>query len=278
MRLITTDARLRLHLPNIIATVKGETPFIERLAIFLDSAEDWVKTTFTSEVTFNSICGYPDSNEIKIITERLVVAEAMRRGIPSLDIVLTPNGYGVVSTTNLAPASKPRVDRLVGSMVAHRDDCIAALLPKLAGETSWLASTQANFFGSTLFPDFEIVNAIGACGTCMWEKYLELHPQIIELEGSLAEEWFSPELMAHFRRVNLSNMLSNAEASVVSDIKGSIITYLRTGSFFSRRLGDTVNRIRLNPEQFPLWHQSETAKLFAPPLFRNEKKSSGYFF
>lgn len=40
MKLIQTDEQLRSHLPNIIASVKGETPLIERLALFLDLAED----------------------------------------------------------------------------------------------------------------------------------------------------------------------------------------------------------------------------------------------
>lgn len=99
MKLIKTDAQLRSHIPHIIASVKGETPFIERLTLFLDLAEDWVKTTFTGESTFNTICGYTDSNPLKITTSRLVVAEALRRAIPSLDIVLTPNGFGVVNTS-----------------------------------------------------------------------------------------------------------------------------------------------------------------------------------
>ena len=141
MKLITTDEQLRSHIPNIIASVKGEVPFIERLALFLDLAEDWVKTIFTSESTFNTICGYTDSNNIKILCSRLVVADALRRAIPSLDIVLTPNGFAVVNTSNLAPASKPRVDRLVGSMLSHRDDCIAALLPELVGASKWLTSS-----------------------------------------------------------------------------------------------------------------------------------------
>ena len=64
-KLITTDAELRAHIPNIIASVKGEVPFIERLALLLDLAEDWVRTTFTSESTFNTICGYTDSNPVK---------------------------------------------------------------------------------------------------------------------------------------------------------------------------------------------------------------------
>ena len=278
MKLITTDAQLRAHIPNIIASVKGETPFIERVAHFLDLAEDWVRTTFTSESTFNTICGYTDSNEIKIICSRLVVADALRRAIPSIDIVLTPNGFGVVSTQNLAPASKPRVDRLVGSMLAHRDDCIAALLPELVGASKWLTSPQADFFGSTLFPDLGIVDAVGGATGSKWEKYLELRPQVIDLEASLAEEWLSPGLMSALRSENLRGDLTEKRSVIVRQVKAQILGYLKSGSFSSRRLADIVNRIRENKDDFPEWHRSETAKLFAPPVFRNEKKAKGYWF
>ena len=277
-KLITTDAQLRAHIPNIIASVKGEVPFIERLALFLDLAEDWVKTTFTSESTFNTICSYTDSNNIKILCSRLVVADALRRAIPSLDIVLTPNGFGVVNTSNLAPASKPRVDRLVGSMLAHRDDCIAALLPELPGASKWLASAQADFFGATLFPDLGICDAVGGASGSRWEKYLELRSQVIDLEASLVEEWFSPELMSALRSGNLRGDLTEQRREIVRQVKAQVVGYLRSGSFNSRRLADIVNYIRLNPESFSEWHKSETAKLFAPPVFRNEKKASGYFF
>ena len=278
MKLITTDEQLRSHIPNIIASVKGEVPFIERLALFLDLAEDWVKTTFTSESTFNTICSYTDSNNIKILCSRLVVADALRRAIPSLDIVLTPNGFGVVNTSNLAPASKPRVDRLVGSMLAHRDDCIAALLPEIVGASKWLASAQADFFGATLFPDLGICDAVGGATGSRWEKYLELRSQVIDLEASLAEEWFSPELMSALRSENLRGDLTGKRSEIVKQVKAQVVGYLRSGSFNSRRLADIVNYIRLNPESFSEWHKSETAKLFAPPVFRNEKKASGYFF
>ena len=278
MKLITTDEQLRSHLPNVIASVKGETPFIERLALFLDLAEDWVVNTFTSVSTFNTICGYTDSNNIKILCSRLVVADALRRAIPSLDIVLTPNGFGVVSTSNLAPASKPRVDRLIGSMLSHRDDCIAALLSELVGASKWLTSSQADFFGATLFPDLDIVDAVGGATGSKWEKYLELRPQVIDLEASLAEEWLSPGLMSALRSENLRGDLTEKRSVIVRQVKAQILGYLKSGSFSSRRLADIVNRIRENKDDFPEWHRSETAKLFAPPVFRNEKKAKGYWF
>ena len=289
MKIITTDEELRSHLPNIIASVKGETPLIERLSLFLALAEDWVRTTFTSESTFNTICGYTDANPTKVLTARLVVADALRRAIPSLDIVLTPNGFGVINTSNIAPASKPRVDRLVGSMLSHRDDCIAALLPALVGASKWLASEQASFFGATLFPDLAIVESVGGATGSRWEKYLELRSQVIDLEASLAEEWLSPELMSALRAENLRSDLTEKRSVIVRQVQAQIVGYLTAqaaarpdrangGSFSSRRLADIVNYIRLNERDFKEWHSSETAKLFAPPVFRNEKKASGYFF
>jgi len=277
-KLITTDAQLRSHLPNIIASVKGETPFIERLALFLDLAEDWVRTTFTSETTFNTICGYTDSNPLKVLTSRLVVADALRRAIPSLDIVLSPNGFAVVNTSNLAPASKPRVDRLIGSMLSHRDDCIAALLPGLVGASKWLTSSQADFFGATLFPDLRIVDAVGGATGSKWDRYLELRPQVIDLEASLAEEWLSPELMSALRSETLRGDLPLKRHEIVRQVKAQVVGYLRSGSFNSRRLADIVNFIRLNESDFKEWHGSKTAELFAPPVFRNRKEAKGYFF
>ena len=279
-KLITTDELLRSLIPNQLVTVKGETSLFDKLVPFLDLAEAWVKETFTSESTFNTICGYTDGNSIKQLTARLVVADAMRRAIPSLDVVLTANGFATVGTQNLVAASKMRVDRLVGSMLTHRDDCIAALLPELPGASKWLSSAQADFFGGTLFPTMELVNQfpVSNSQSPKWERYLELRPQVIDLEASLAEEWFSPELMSALRYENLRSDLTQPRKVVAAQIKAQIVGYIKSGSFNSRRLADIVNYIRLNEDDFSEWHQSATAQLFAPPVFRNKKQSHGYFF
>lgn len=107
---------------------------------------------------------------------------------------------------------------------------------------------------------------------------MELRYQVIDLEASLAEEWLSPELMSALRSENLRSDLTEKRSEIVGQVKAQVVGYLRLGSFNSRRLADIVNYIRLNPESFEEWHKSDTAKLFAPPVFRNEKKASGYFF
>ena len=105
-----------------------------------------------------------------------------------------------------------------------------------------------------------------------------MRPQLIDLEASLSEEWLSPELMSALRSENLRGDLTEKRSEIVRQVKAQVVGYLRSGSFNSRRLADIVNYIRQNPEFFGDWHQPETAKLFAPPVFRNEKKAHGYFF
>lgn len=277
-KIIATNEQLTALIPNTLISVKGETPLFDKLAPFLALAEDWVRNIFTSEPTYNTICGYSDSNPIRVATARLVVADAMRRAIPSLDVVLTPNGFATVGTQNLVAASKMRVDRLTGSMLTHRDDCIAALLPELPGTSKWLNSAQAAYFGATLFPDLSLIDALPPAQGSRWERWLSLRPQILDLEASLAEEWYSPELMAVLRRRNLTHTLADTDRRAVADIQAHILGYLRTGSFNSRRLADTLTYIRSHPDHFPEWHNSATAQLFSPPIFQNKKKSPGYFF
>ena len=276
-KLITNDDTLRQYLPNVFATVKGEVSLFDKVKVDIDLAENWVIETFVSTITFNTICGYTTDNPIRIITAKLIASEALRRAIPSLDLVLTPNGFGVVSNQNVAPASKERVDRLIGSLADYRDECIANLLPLLSRESDWLGSVQASFFGETLFPDLAITEQVKGTGS-KWERYLSLRPKILDIEASLAEEFFSPELVARLRSEVLRRSHSADTARVVNAIRGQVVDILNGGSIRMRDMIDVVNHIRCNPDLFPEWHDSETAKLYAPPIFRNLKTNKGYWF
>ena len=66
MKLITSEESIRKYIPNVLVSVKGEVPLIDKLTPFLDLAEEWLSHTFTSEATLDTILGYPDSSVIKI--------------------------------------------------------------------------------------------------------------------------------------------------------------------------------------------------------------------
>lgn len=265
--IINNDADLRRYIPNVLREVKGEVPLFDKLHPFLEMAQTWFCHHFAPAEMLDRIP----------YAAGIIAIEAYRLAIPQLDLVLTPNGFATVGTQNLSPASKMRVDRLVGGLIAERDRAVGLLLPVLSSVEGWIDTTQGQWFGASLFPTLDVVTQSGVTER-LWDKYLELRPQIIDLEASLSEEWFSPELMSALRSENLRSDLTEKRGIVVQQIKAQIVGYIRSGSFNSRRLADIVNYIRLNESDFVEWHNSDTAKLFAPPIFRNEKKASGYFF
>ena len=83
---------------------------------------------------------------------KIVADHAFLNAIPSLDLVLTPNGFGIVSNTNVVPASKERIERLVGSLETERDANLEQLLLRLASRNDWQQSSQGKYFAATLFP------------------------------------------------------------------------------------------------------------------------------
>ena len=281
-KLITNDDTLRQYLPNVFATVKGEVSLFDKIKVDIDLAENWVIETFVSSKTFDDICGYADDKPIKVITAKLIASEALRRAIPSLDLVLTPNGFGVVSNQNIAPASKERVDRLIGSLADYRDECIANLLYSLqdCNVGQWVESSQGKFFGASLFPNFNKFETLEEMNDAddKWQKYLELRAKAIDIENSIAEEFISMPLLETLRKYNINDMLEVAQMHVCDSIQYEVLRVLRGESIRTKKMMDVVNYIRNNPDLFPEWHASETAKLFSPPIFKNKKESRGYFF
>ena len=64
------------------------------------------------------------SEELVKLCRRYVCQVAVYEYIPQRDLVITPNGFGVVSDANIAPASKERVENLRHRLAV---DCFASL-------------------------------------------------------------------------------------------------------------------------------------------------------
>ena len=277
MTLIKNDETLRRFMPNVFATAKGETPLFDKLTPWLASSEKWLQENFCGEASMNEIVAMDDMNVVKSLASQIVVCEALRYAVPSLDLVLTPNGFGIVSNQNVAPASKERVERLIDSLYDTRDNAVELLLTSLRQMQSWTASAQCRWFTATLFPNIDLVSLCGFTEH-RWEKYLELRSKVLDIEDSLAEEYFSHELMAVLRHQALATSANESYAWIVARMKPQIVDFIHDKPINQRKMIDIVNFIRNNPEEFPEWHNSDTAKLFSPPKFENKITNKGYWF
>ena len=280
MKIITENATLLRLLPNVVTTVEGEKPLYDKVHPWLVIAEQWVSDRFTGAAVLDAIAADPDTT-IWQQTAILIACEAMRQAIPSLDLVLTPNGFGIVSNQNVAPASKERVERLIESMTAGRDLNIDYLLDSLSEREDWQQTKQRDWFCQTLLqsPRDAELGVFGPEWTGnRWEAFIELRERARNIEAAIAERWVSEALMERLRQAIITPGSPSKDAALALRLRDCVFAELKGEPRRCRMLDSVVNYVRQQPEEYPEWANSDTAKLFDPPVFRNKKDSSGYFF
>ena len=285
MRLITTNEQITALLPNIAVTVQGEVPLFDKLSPFLAATEKWLIEEFTSDRTFNTICGYVDDNPTKVLATQIVAYEAFRRALPHLDVILTPNGFGIVNNQNIVPASKERINRLLDTLLENRDAALLQFIPLLYVASQWNKSEQCKFFAATMFPNMEVTLRFPKPSEGRWMLYLAIREKAIIIEQFCAAQYLSVELMDVLRsEVQSGQYRSMLHQKICRTLQAVEIRCLQSTDptawmhFEHGALFDIVNTIRDNPEEFPEWHSSATAELYNPEIFENKKESKGFWF
>ena len=80
------------------------------------------------------------------------------------------------------------------------------------------------------------------------------------------------------RSETVANVPNGNRVWIVARMKPQIVDFIHDKLINRDKMIYIVNFIRNNPEEFPEWHNSDTAKLFSPPIFENKKSNKGYWF
>ena len=141
--LINDNETLRKYVPNTLKAVAGELSLFDKIQYHLLQAEQWLTDTFVSSDTMSRIRTYSDNTPLLHYCRIITAAEAMRHAVPQLDLILTPNGFGIVSNQNVIPASKERIERLLLSLEKQRDDALAVILAMLPDAHHWTTRSSS---------------------------------------------------------------------------------------------------------------------------------------
>lgn len=275
--LIQNDEQLRTLLPNALTTVEGETPLYDKINPYLHKAEAWLIKHFTGNTVYGAIEQLPEDDALRQLCAHIIAVDAFRRAVPSLDLILTPNGFGIVSNQNIVPASADRVKRLIDSLLTNRDSLANTLLDSLATRADWLETPQAQFFGSSLWPSLEL-SAMAGYNTDTWSHYQSLRLSVLSIEQELAEHFVSEELMARLRHNMLLRQTTPEERSIIDAIRQTTLEMVAGKPLDFKRMSSVVQRIRTQPALFPEWQDSYTSMLFCRPSFQNQKDAAGYWW
>lgn len=92
----------------------------------------------------------PDDYAGDALVEAYVYRQAAWQALPHLDLVLTDNGFAVVSNNNLAPASRDRVAALQERLREEKADARDLLLMDLCRNTAWRETEACRRLRSSL--------------------------------------------------------------------------------------------------------------------------------
>lgn len=277
LKIITDDEILRGYFPNTLVTVDDEPSFFTRISSYLTVAEHWVVKHLTGQKILEEIA-MGEHNSMFPMVARIIVNDALINAIPAIDLVLTPNGFGVVSNNTVAPASKDRVERLIASLRSDRDSCIRELIELLRFCEHWHESEQCSWLATSLIQSLDDISD-SSNDVDLWKEFTNLRNEVNRYEIELARCWIGQPLLDSLKKERATGTLTNPQRlSITLSLRNVIIRASKYNELDHYIMGSLIDFIRKNPDTFPEWHNDDIASFFNPPVFVNQKNASGYCF
>lgn len=216
---------------------------------------------------------------------RYVCLAAARKAVPQLDLILTANGFGVVSNQNVAPASRERVGALIERLRIDESEAFDMLLAELL-QTDWAKSATAESYITSLLYCPSMMRRYGIKSEEGHEVYYQEWQQL-QNRLAVAEEkvrlLISPELYdrlvvvqripAEQDRYEYNIVLEQARKVVAAWISAD--RYPLAPRTLSHRLLDTIQQ---HADKLQEYKSSSTYQANNSKPYENRKEDSAYFF
>lgn len=262
----------------VITAINAETQVFDSMRSYLEAAENHVRFTILGEEIYKDFIALPE--DIKNNIASLISLKAFAEAIPFLDLILTPTGFGVVSTDALTPASKERVERLLSKTVYAAEDATDLLILNLHESLNekWSKTLQFAGLTSSLFWTADDLKEYAGMPTAHRSDFLKLRTKIREAEERIKKK-ISPEF---FKEILESMRKKNATPDYmqISHFLKTLIGYFLSGSLsaFDEGLDNLVNMLEANIENYATYAGSTAYRIKHFKPYENKKEDSAFFF
>lgn len=262
MNIIQDNATLMAYIPNVVTAVEGEKDLYTKIVPHLTVAEAWFFRNVASE-------GAVTTDAAMLFARSIVACEAFKNAVPSLNVILTQNGFGIVSNQTTAPASKERTESLIEALIEQRDNAIEQLVFMLNGEHTR--------FAGTVFQVFEAQRMQGFTKH-LFDKFTEQRSAIFRLQTALCNDVLSSEVLQQLVSDTYTDETSRSEAiSYLFALVPDIIIRQLKGEACKEDIRRVVDYLRTHTTAFPHWAGSQAAKNWKDHTYKNDKNSGGYW-
>lgn len=221
-------------------------------------------------------------SNLKIAVSNLICLTAMCKHLRGMDLVLTQNGFGIVSNSNVAPASQQRVDALWQECLTNHDIATDNLLDILITIEEWGSTFQAMNMIPTLFE---------------MRRFIHQYAGLSDGQGS-HDAWLAARRTAFEADIRARNVISSAQMEAlltmeryhttekpIEEHSAWIIELFRrfVGSMIAGKaqndiLDNIVDYMENNINYFPAYSVSSQYTANHYENFQNTEESSVYIF
>lgn len=261
MKFIQDNTALVQFTPNVISPVEGEEDLFTKIQSFIQLTEAWFESRIA---TYEQLSALKNSEELLTFARTAIASDAYRRAIPSLDVVLTANGFGIVSNQTIAPASRDRINALLDSLEALCDAAIEMLI---------LHAPDALLLRPSLFRGYEAVRLLGKSKHLLQELFT-YETQIASAENHFASHAISRDILEQLR--GMRDKCPAPHYILLTMVQHAVISYIQ-GEDCRRYMKDMVDFIRKHPEDYPNWADSQAAVHWQDHTYKNDKSKGGFW-
>lgn len=209
MQLINNDQELLAYVPNVFHNVDGEQSLFNKITPWLDTAERSLIADYVGSLDYLDTQARP-------LAAKAVAHLALAHAVPSLDLVLTPSGFGVVSTNAVAPASKERVERLAQSLLDAADRALSQLVEWLHSSSDWRTSAVGQWYCTTLADSLADVASHRQPGEQLLATLRRVRQHALRFETAAAAYHLGPTLMQRLLTMRTTRADHSSDAALSS--------------------------------------------------------------
>lgn len=279
---INNENDLLQFLPNTARTLEGETSLYEKLYPEIAGAENWWRIVVAGDADSQA----NDNSLLSLARQKAVACYALVTGIPKLNLILTQNGFGVVSNQNVAPASQERTDALVKLLKGERDDSVFYFTQNVRGA---LGLAFQNYLHKGLM--LAHVLAPEAEDKLEWQTRNVPYARMaeVQIETGVAGAplmRYMTEKVRQYTSVELPQQLTQDEYDVLQALKMIVYVYLDSNKPGSKEIRkqsmfyyqcEAVELIKKSPVCRELWEQGAAYLLWQDGTIRNDKHTGAYW-
>ncbi len=260
-----------------LSLTKSTAEVYDSLAGYIEVSTAKIVREYLGETLAEQFDTLPQT--IQLYTKRAICMDAYLSAIPSLDLVLTATGFGVVSNNTTAPASKDRVAALTNSLERCRDIELDALVITLQkSDVGWADDAVSRSVVYSLYWAARQM-ALYAHSSATRKQLATSRPSI-----SMAEEIIRSKISSHYFdsliEAERTNTVGVADGEIIHHLRMGIGGYLYNGGehYLRRLLERMLETLITNIDKYPVFAESDAYRASQVTPYENDKDKPTYFF